>query len=396
MTLQNMVQCLQLQLVPECFSEIYDKIRDSWEARAQQILSEDYIKKTLAESYALTDRTEIILQAAQQLRQNRALCLLVCLLEQWILMDVFDVKQYRAPAGAGLAYDFLHLFPAIPTMPESVAHLRQRGVPEEIIAETMEEYDYCVNLNAGSLGRPAFRLDRLNWIRCVIKNRLIRIGRFKYDLPGKYVQGFQVYRDESGNMAVLADGISAHRSGGVLGSAGLEDTEGSFTAQITETETAVTGCPVVNGFVKKETVTLDKAVWKLALSPDDYVPRIHIPPGGGFDKETMEASFEKARAVFRKCYPERPFKAFFCHTWLLSPQLRDILKPESNILTFQKIFTRIPCYSQGKGCFSFLFGLSPTVPEDLMALPEKTSLQRAVKKLYISGGYLHEGEGFFF
>ena len=32
----------------------------------------------------------------------------------------------------------------------------------------------------------------------------------------------------------------------------------------------------------------------------------------------------------------------------------------------------------------------------LETLPEDTSLQRSVKKLYLDGGYLHEGEGFFF
>lgn len=396
MTLEKMTQKLQMQTVPECFSAIYHEIRDSWEDRAQQILSDDYIKNTLADSYTLAGRVDIILQAAGQLRQNKALCLLVCLLERWVRQAAIDMQQYQPPAGVGLAYDFLHLFPAISTMPESVAHLRQRGVPEEVIVETMAEYDYCVDMCQSNRGRPAFDLGRLRWIRCVITNRLIRIGRFKYDLPGKYMQGFRVYREESGNMTVLADGITVHCSGGVLGSAGMEDAAGSFTAQIEETETAVTGHPVMNGLVKKETVTLDKAVWRLVLSGEDNVPRIHIPPGNGFDKETMEASFEKARKIFRQCYPERPFKAFFCHTWLLSPQLRTILKPESNILTFQNLFTPIPCYSQGNGCFSFLFGMTPKCPQDFMALPEKTSLQRAVKQLYLDGGYLLEGEGFFF
>ncbi len=395
-TLQDMIKSLGLEKVPECFSQYYEEIRDTWRDRAQQILSEVYIQKTIAGSYALKDYVEIILEAAQQLRQREAMCLLACLLEKWMQQDSVDSQQYQAPAGEGLAYDFLHLFPAIPAMPESIAHLRSRGVPEDVIRDTMGEYDYCVEMCRKSLGRPAFNWGRLVWIRHVTKNRLIRIGRFKYDLPGRYIQGFRAYRNAAGDITVLADGMQVHRSGGILGSVGLEDAEESFTTQIEETETTVTGHPIVKGLVERKRTALDKAQWKLCLSQEDLVPRIHIPPDGSFDRQIIEDSYQRAREIFGRCYPDYPYKAFFCHTWLLSPQLRRLLKPGSNILTFQEKFIPIPCQSGGNVCFSFLFGMTPQIPEDLGTLPENTSLQRAVKKLYLDGGYLYEGEGFFF
>jgi hypothetical protein len=197
-------------------------------------------------------------------------------------------------------------------------------------------------------------------------------------------------------LAVLADGMQIHRSGGVLGAAGLEDPEGSFVADITETDTAVEGYPVVDGLVQPDKIGLDKGVWSLRLSPGDNVLGIHIPPGGGFDAKTMDESFAKAKEVFRKCYPDFPFKAFHCRTWLLSPQLRNILKPESNIMAFQNRFVRFPYRSNGHECVSFLFAGLEDLPDDLNRLPEDTSLQRAVKQVYLDGRCIHEGEGFFF
>ena len=396
MTLENMMKALSMQNVPAEFAQLYEMLRDSWQSRAQQILSDAYITRVLTENRVLINRLPLILAAARQLRENAARCLLVCLLERWIREDNLQTKQYQPPVGTGLAYDFLHLFPAIPTIGESAQSLRSRGLPADVIADTLAEYDYCVELCADMLGRPAFDFGRLHWIRRVIQNKLIHIGRFKYDLPGTYMKGFRVYGNENGSLTVLADGIRVHSSGGILGSAGMEDTDGSFAAVISETETTVMGHPVINGLVQSDTVTLDKGAWKLRLSPKDSVLGIHIPPGGGFDQKTMNENFARAKDIFHKHYPEHPFGAFFCSTWLLSPQLRQLLKPTSNILAFQNQFTRLPCYSDGKGCFSFLFGYLDGAPEDLTQLPENTSLQRAVKQLYLRGGCLHEGEGFFF
>lgn len=397
MTLEQMQQNLSLSKLPACFPALYAQIKDTYEVHGTRILSDDYITQTLESCYALEPYRKTVLEAATQLRQDRALCLLVCLLEAWVA-DGGNVSdpEYEAPVGEGLAYDFLHLFPAIPTMPASVVHMRKRGVPEDVIAATMGEYDFCVDMCNTRMGRPAFDRGRLNWITRVIRNELIRIGRFKYDLPGNFLKGARVYRSAAGETVILADALRIHRSGRVLGSVGHMDEDGSFQAEITETETAVTGHRAVDGIVEKGLTTLSKKDWTLCLSEADTFPRIHIPADGSFDRETVNASYERAREIFDTCYPDRPYKAFFCSTWLMSTDLRKILKPTSNILSFQEPFTLIPWPSSGRLVFSFAFQMDAAIPEDLNALPENTSLQRAVKQLYLNGGYIHECAGFFF
>lgn len=397
MTLDQMKEQLEISSLPGCFAQFYDRIANTWENRVKEILSDSFLAQTLENCYALKPWRELILEAAAQLRKNKALCLLVCLLEVWVAEGgAVSDKEYAPPKGDGLAYDFLHLFPAIPTMPASVDYLRKRGVPEDVIAATMGEYDFCVDMCNTRMGRPAFDRGRLNWITRVIRNELIRIGRFKYDLPGNFLKGARVYRSAAGETVILADALRIHRSGRVLGSVGHTDEDGSFQAEITETETAVTGHRAVDGIVEKGLTTLSKKDWTLCLSEADTFPRIHIPPDGSFDRETVNASYERAREIFDTCYPDRPYKAFFCSTWLMSTDLRKILKPTSNILSFQEPFTLIPWPSSGRLVFSFAFQMDAAIPEDLNALPENTSLQRAVKQLYLNGGYIHECAGFFF
>ena len=397
MTLEQMQQHLGICQIPACFTDLYAQIADTYEDHAAQILSSRYISETLTACYALEPYRDTILMAAEQVRQNKAMCLLVCLLEQWVRCggNVSDAT-YETPIGEGLAYDFLHLFPVIPTMPESVAYLRRRGVPEDVVAATLKEYDYCVDMLNTRMGRPAFDCGRLNWICRLVRNAFIRIGRFKYDLPGNYLKGVRVYRNASGESIVLADNLQIHRSGRILGSVGHADEEGSFLAEIQDTENTITGHRATGGIVEKEQTTLLKKEWTLCLSEADACVKIHIPSEGSFDRETVSASFERAREILANYYPDYPYKAFFCSSWLMSPDLRKILKPTSNILAFQDWFTGIPFRSSGKLVFSFAFQMAPAIPEDLTALPENTSLQRAVKELYLNGGYVHEGAGYFF
>ena len=397
MTLQEMMKALGISRIPDCFPAYYEQLKGTWEKRGEEILSDEFILQALEKSGVLTAYQEVILLAAAQVRENPALVLLICLLEQWV-KDGGNVNDpaYEAPEGVGIGYDLLHLFPAIPAMPDSVEHMRKRGVPEDVITATMGEYDFCMDLYSGLLGRPGFNRGRLAWISRLVNNKLIRIGRFKYDLPGNYIRGVRVFRNQAGDMRILADGLQVHAGGGILGSVGLEDPEGSFLAELCWTEAAVTGYPISDGRVCREQITLQLTQWHEVLSEEDAVLRIHIPRDGSFDTQVIEEAYAQAREIFAKCYPDYPYKAFFCHSWLMSLDLREVLKPTSNILAFQKKFTPIPCKSAGNTVFSFVFGKGAVIPEDLQALPENTSLQRAVKARYLQGGYIREGEGFFF
>lgn len=396
MDIEQMKKELGIQSVPECFDEIYKEIEDSWQARAALILSERYIKEILTCAKVLQPYMETVLAAAKKVKENEAMCLLVCILENWVKKGGnANDPSYTPPAGIGLDYDFLHLFAAIPTIPDSVKFFSDRGVPEEIIDATLREYDYCFEMRLESIGRIAFDRGRLGWIGHVIKNELIRVGRFKFELPVKRVKGIRVYKNKNEDVLVLADGLHIHRNGRILGSVASEDEIGSFVAEIEEDEKEISGFPVVDGDVNREKITLSKDEWELCLSEDDPVIPIHIPRKGDFERETVESSYETMRLLMEKCFPDMPYKAFHCKSWIMSRDLRKVMKPESNILAFQSKFIHYPIKSDGTWIFGWVFTGEGGI-ENLENFSEKTSLQRNVKELYKNGGAIYDDCGFFF
>jgi len=98
-------------------------------------------------------------------------------------------------------------------------------------------------------------------------------------------------------------------------------------------------------------------------------------------------SYERAKQIFEDFYSDIDFKAYFCHSWLLDPQLKQMLKPESNILKFMSRYMLYPYEeSDNDDIFMFVF----TEPfNSYEELPETTSLMRALKKHYISGDYIY-------
>lgn len=115
-----------------------------------------------------------------------------------------------------------------------------------------------------------------------------------------------------------------------------------------------------------------------------HVLMIHIPPSGPLDAQESEESVAAAVESFKRWYPEEPVHAFVCHSWLLDPQLAEYLRPDSNIIRFQRRFDLLPLLppedpTEGDRELMRL-GLHLPVPEgapDLDSIPQDTSLQRA-------------------
>ena len=125
---------------------------------------------------------------------------------------------------------------------------------------------------------------------------------------------------------------------------------------------------------------------------------IHIPGAdNGLQDDEVERSVRMALERLERYYPEvKDKQVVFCtHTWLLSPELREILKPESNIIKFQNRF-HITEFDESVSPFlSFGFKVTPGPDVDYKALPEDTHLRREIKKRLINGEKLHQGFGYF-
>ena len=132
------------------------------------------------------------------------------------------------------------------------------------------------------------------------------------------------------------------------------------------------------------------------LKAGQPVLNVHIPGAADLSREALDASYAMARAFYR----EYPFmclnnggypQGIMCHSWLLSPTLRTLLKENSGIRRFAEDFTLTHSESESKGCYYFLFRVREDTPT--ADLPEDTSLRRAVKAYLMAGGGIGSGYG---
>ena len=112
----------------------------------------------------------------------------------------------------------------------------------------------------------------------------------------------------------------------------------------------------------------------------------HIPEEGPLTPGAVRASFEAADRFFTDRFPEYVADRFHCASWLLDPQLADVLDSGSNIMRFQRLWTlRGEAEPGDEDALFFVFRRRGDV--DLRALPRDTSLQRAILTHLESGGH---------
>ena len=119
---------------------------------------------------------------------------------------------------------------------------------------------------------------------------------------------------------------------------------------------------------------------------------IHIPPEGPLTPELCHNSYAEAAAFFRERFGYTRV-IITAASWLLSPDLEKMLPANSNILGFAHDFTLIKAHiDEDYHTLHFIFNM-PDLPEDLNDLPERSSLQRAVKAHLMAGNKLKSGFG---
>lgn len=123
---------------------------------------------------------------------------------------------------------------------------------------------------------------------------------------------------------------------------------------------------------------------------DKAVISIHIPSDAILTGENCDRSMEEARAFFGKHFPEYRDRDYICHSWLLAPELGRLLPADSHILAFQRKFRIVDVDYQGADYLQWVF---KTRDLPLEKLPEKTLLQRNMKRHLSEGGKVGSGFG---
>ena len=115
---------------------------------------------------------------------------------------------------------------------------------------------------------------------------------------------------------------------------------------------------------------------------------VHIPAEEPLSPDAVEDAFRRAKAFFPR-YFGRSYPLLFCHSWLLSPMLKELLEENSRILQFQDQFF-VYAQEEDRQAEERVFG---AVQEDPALYPENTALQKALKQFLLTGRKATAGAG---
>lgn len=370
-------------------------------------LTPEFLKK-LNQDWGILERNiDLALVALDQVVKNDDLLLLAKILYYILklkgsnLDECFkELKLPDIPGGdeANLGYNCVSFFPIVAFARQACEFMISRGFDEEMTKRSMSGIDGLLSSATLKKGYPTFQ-PYFIWSLYHIDARLIMFDNLQFHWYPGCKHPIRVYKNKDGQIKTFMDGVKVHRSGFLLNSGGCDDEEGSFEASVCETEDYYEG-HIVNDethLVEKESTRLSKSEWTQVIKPGEPSVAIHIPKGAKIDYKTCQAEFNRARELFSKAFPEYDFRIFTINTWLLAPELPAILKPESNIMGFQKIFNTYPVPGKGLSVFNFVFNTMVNSIEevDIDALSEESSLMRGIKGIYKKGGFVHEYGGHF-
>ncbi len=144
-----------------------------------------------------------------------------------------------------------------------------------------------------------------------------------------------------------------------------------------------------------EPVKLNVSDWKIIIGKGAPTLGVHIPETGPMELDECAFSFNKAIEFFAEYFPDRPYQAFTCYSWLCDTEWRRLLPEKSNIRKFSESWYLFPVLNESgvAGLFTQLFGRTF---ENLDEIPQDTSLLKTVVAHLKSGGQLNGGGGIFF
>lgn len=370
-------------------------------------LTVEYIDKLNEEYNLLRSNYETIRSALPCVAENSELCLLAKTLYH-IIGEKTKSKQAftffelpNAPEGVEntLGYDFVGIFPILAHLEHSWKELEERGVDAEVISDSLVTPDNLVTYSFERLGKYCLGDSEFMCYDVSLYVNYLRIGRLRFEMYPDSQLHVRAFKNDENEICILIDSADIHKSGHLLGAYGCTEKEDSFFADICETADAYEGYATdkKTGLCQSFKTTLSKNEWTPVFSKGDNVMKVHIPYGGKLDKTECESSYTRAREIFQRCYPEISFKNFVVTCWMLSPELRDILKPESNIISFQNKYNIYPVKSTALDALMYVYNFRGNSPDELdfENLPEDNTLRRGVKQKMLEGKFVHEFGGFF-
>ncbi len=378
----------------EAAAKLGVEIPEGMEPSAEKLCTMDLIDSLQEKLDLFGNYYELVKKAFAGIEKDETMQFwLNCAARYYQISDHDHSRDLPVPVTDGsLERDFLPLMVLLPSAELAYAQYRKRGFSHEDAVAFLG----CIKLTiflaeTKILGRPALTTGYFRWLFRYMNATIFDHGGLNFELKTAAKSGYYLKNKFSGEIAILSVHEKIHQSGMPLGSAGFEDEQDCFSATFEETDTAYFGHPVKDFRTVREKERFEKADWELILSPGEDIISVHIPRNADLSPEKVKIAYKDALAITKKCYPDYQPKAFICSSWLMDPTLEKILGEKSRISQFAAPYLRFPNKSAGKEIFSFVF--TPKEGENISALPERTTLERGLKEMYLKGEYIYAYTG---
>lgn len=400
--LRELMATLGMTKWPTRWEEIYDAVMDEYEQNGCVLTDPAYYEKLHATYGSLPHTLDDHKRAAVAMAKNEPLTRMLMLLCDTLAHretadeEIASMDMPRPSDGSyKIEYEMLTALAMASTADYTHGLLVGYGLPKEQIDYTMQQNEKMVRTykarHDGRSGAMSF-----SWYQLVVDAKIFGAGRMDLEIDVPFPKTAMVFENDLGERVALAQNRTFHREGYVLGCRGYTDEEGAFAPTIVESDDSYQGYAYDRyGLVRAENFcVLPKSEWRILLRPGDPMIGLHIPPGGGLTPELVEESLDKTEEFVATYFPKYDYRGFVCSSWLTNGTLLDILDEKSNVARFCARFDRLCQKTDGRSALSFVFLRPAEEQTDVDALPENTSLERALKRHYQSGANLHEMLGY--
>ena len=388
MTTERLDELLRItgNIIPEAMEEHISDL----EADEKELLPRETLLSVLTANHVPAEKQAALLEALEEANKVPELVELAHVMAKdavrgLVRCHAVEFHQPRPECLTGFAREaYAFLYTQLCVL-EGRKALRKRGIPEEYdedIPERMTRKQLKKYAETGDISFDDYPWD-MNFYCC----QIFFLDRF-YFIPYRWGGSPEAWRNtETGEVTALWHaGVRIRRDGQIDGVNGIHDPE-AFTTVFRETNDTVTGNRVLpEGLVSPEVVTLDKKTWRKALGDDDYLLALHIPGGEGYTPERVKSSCEKALAFYDRYYPEYHYIGFWSESWLYDPGLREIVKPDRNIVRVQRQFY---CYPVEEGDRMIKLEVLGDENADYRKLTPRNSLERGMFEVWARGDRFH-------
>lgn len=401
-TFDELMRAVNCSKFPDRWREIYGAAMSDYYKNGCELTNPAYYDE-LANTYGILNTyRDVYKKAAAEVGKSPDLSAFLALL-CYAIKDrktaESDFMNFSAPVSPdgknSLAYDMLSALAVCAAIPSCYETLKKRNLPQNIIYIMLNDpetyIDEFMRRNNGAYGSSL-----IGWAQLILNGKIFRLNRLNFEIFSTFTAKAAVFKSIDGEEICLADGATLHKSGYLLGAKGFEDEAGSWQASIEETRDFWHGFAYdKRGYVCNKKVSLPKSKWEKVLSHGDPVISVHIPFGGSLSAEAVNSSISEAREFVETYFPDFPYKAFTCHSWMLNPELENLIGAESNIVKFGNRFNRISAKCTAEDVFYFIFLKPWGTKVELSELSENTRLEKSLKSHYLSGNFVHELYGYF-